>query len=450
MRFVITNTRTQLITKNQHLFGILLKKYTRKVQGYFHSKLYKQGKWDGGKKFFSLTGRFDTGLLPFIQADLDRAGLPYEIEDNREFFEMGSPDVEGLTLRDYQEEFVESALKQRRCIIKAPTAAGKTAIMISILKAIGDRKGILFFSKKSILEQTYNDLVKFGFDPGVCFGEGYILKDMMLCTIQSVEKIMASHLKTAEYIMFDEIQEFSNGKLGVACMTSFPKASVRIGLTATVPTDDIPKMNAIGGLGPVLEKVSVTELIEDKWLTPPVITMINRENAMEEDDTKISYVDSYNKFIVNNDLRNSMIRLLTEQFAQGEHSKTLILVKSLEHAKVLHELLPDSIMCQGSDPLSVRNKAIKEFKGRTHGILIGTIIFQTGINIPEITHYINARGLKSEIATVQALGRALRLHETKKEVYIYDFLDKERYLGKHAKARRASYKKLGLEVKIHG
>ena len=81
-------------------------------------------------------------------------------------------------------------------------------------------------------------------------------------------------------------------------------------------------------------------------------------------------------------------------------------------------------------------------------ILIGTKILQTGINIEEITHFINARGMKSEIATLQALGRALRRHESKEKVYIYDFLDKEKYLKAHSLERKKHYEKEGHTVKV--
>ena len=73
---------------------------------------------------------------------------------------------------------------------------------------------------------------------------------------------------------------------------------------------------------------------------------------------------------------------------------------------------------------------------------------QTGIDIPEITHLVNARGLKSEIATLQALGRALRIHESKKQVHIYDFNDTVPYLKEHSAARKRAYK--SLKIKIHG
>ena len=56
--------------------------------------------------------------------------------------------------------------------------------------------------------------------------------------------------------------------------------------------------------------------------------------------------------------------------------------------------------------------------------------------------------MKSEIATLQALGRALRRHETKDKVFIYDFLDKEKYLRNHSRARKQHYEKEGHEVTV--
>ena len=78
--------------------------------------------------------------------------------------------------------------------------------------------------------------------------------------------------------------------------------------------------------------------------------------------------------------------------------------------------------------------------------LIGTKILQTGVNIEEITHFINARGMKSEIATLQALGRALRKHNTKDKVYVYDFFDQEKYLVDHSIEREKHYREEGHEV----
>ena len=56
--------------------------------------------------------------------------------------------------------------------------------------------------------------------------------------------------------------------------------------------------------------------------------------------------------------------------------------------------------------------------------------------------------MKSEIATIQALGRALRKSEGKSEVFVYDFLDKEKYLRGHSLERKKHYENEGHEVRI--
>ena len=109
-------------------------------------------------------------------------------------------------------------------------------------------------------------------------------------------------------------------------------------------------------------------------------------------------------------------------------------------------MIPDSLTLEGKDSISVRKDTIKSFVENDNSVLIGTTIMQTGIDIPEITHLINARGLKSEIATLQALGRALRIHKSKKEVFIHDFSDEVPYLKEHSKKRRTAYKSLKLKI----
>ena len=114
-------------------------------------------------------------------------------------------------------------------------------------------------------------------------------------------------------------------------------------------------------------------------------------------------------------------------------------------------MLPGSYKLEGKDSLIQREKMLGEFiNTKKPVIMIGTIIFQTGVDIPELTHLINARGLKSEIATIQALGRTLRKHKNKQKVFIYDFIDKAPYLEKHSHKRINSYKSLNFEVKTNG
>ena len=147
-------------------------------------------------------------------------------------------------------------------------------------------------------------------------------------------------------------------------------------------------------------------------------------------------------------IKTNKIKNIVEHVKKSyKNSKILILTKSLEHTAILHHLIENSFKLQGEDDIGKRYEIISKFLSQDESsVLIGTKILQTGINIEEITHLINARGLKSEIATIQALGRALRKHETKSQVFIYDFMDDAKYLRAHSKARKKYYTKEKHEV----
>ena len=315
-----------------------------------------------------------------------------------------------------------------------------------MLKALENYTGLVIFNKKQLVHQTYEFLTKNGFDVGIAFGEGVDIKPITLCTIQSIDKVIDTHLKHSEFIIIDEVHEFSKGKMSLKVIKSFPNASYRIGMTATVPKDPVAKLNLISALGKVIKEVDASELIDLGFLTKPKIHILPAPQVPLE--TKDPYIDIYRKSITENALRNSLIHSIVSTIQNGP-SKTLILVKDLAHAKALQELIPGSLKLEGKDGLTTRNSTVKEFVSQEKGVLIATTIFQTGVDIPEITHLINARGLKSEIATLQALGRALRTHSSKQKVYIYDFMDKAPYLEKHSKERIKSYKSLNFEVDNH-
>lgn len=314
-----------------------------------------------------------------------------------------------------------------------------------LIKALEDKTGLIFFTKKQLLYQTYEQLREWGFDVGLAFGDGVIIKPITLCTIQSIDKVLDSHLQQSEFIIFDEVHEFGKGKVASKAVKSFPNATYRIGMTATVPTDPISKLTLISGLGKVIEEVDAKELVEMGFLTEPLIQIIPVKDTTTIEDTELSYREIYEKYITDNELRNTMIVELVKKISE-KPSRTLIIVKDLKHAEILHELLPGSLKLEGKDDIVSRKKTIEKFASSEKAVLIGTTIMQTGIDIPEITHLVNARGLKSEIATIQAMGRALRIHKSKQKVFIFDFFDKAPYLQKHAKERIKSYKSLGMEI----
>jgi len=453
MNIKIGNLRSKLHTDNPELMEALYLLYSFKVPGAEYSTAYRRRSWDGKQHFLSRGGVFKTGLLPRLLKDLEKIDCVPELEyDYKYQITHNSYNIKQFSFYDFQKKLIKEALKKHRGVIKAPTGAGKTLIMAGLIKALAGRKMVLLFNAKQLLTQTYKFLTDTcGIDSvGLCYGEGYTYGDIMLCTVQSIDKILETHLKESEVLMVDECHEFANGKTTLAAIQSFPKAIYRYGFTATPPSDNIPRYNLEGALGGIIESVNTSGLVEEGKLTKPIINLVNREYTASSLDNDKSYLEIYEDYIVNNDERNDKIRKIVNDIKrENERARILILTKSLDHGRTLENLLGGQCeFLEGANSVGERYNAISRFRGcGDSSVLIGTKILQTGINIEEITHFINARGMKSEIATLQALGRALRRHDSKEVVYIYDFLDKEKYLKKHSKARKKYYKQEGHEVK---
>ena len=452
MEVHVNTINSTLVTDNPKLIRALVELYSFKVPRAEYSPQYKRHSWDGKKKFFSKKGQFKTGLLERVLEDLKKVEASPKILDNRKIvIDHKDYDLEKFTYYDYQEKTIQKALEKKRLVVKAPTGAGKTLIIAGLVKALEGKKMVLLFNAKQLLTQTYEFLDALNIpNLGLCYSEGFILGDTMLCTVQSIEKILDTHLD-ADVLMVDECHEFSNGKTTVAAIQSFPNANYRYGFTATPPKQNISKFNLEGGLGPVYAVATTKELVDRGKLTKPIIQIIHRPYTAACQDDNLSYSEIYDQFIINNSPRNNTIKdIINDIKNKNKRARILVLTKSLAHGRALEDLLGGSCeFLQGCDSIGERYEAISRFRGcRESSILIGTKILQTGINIEEITHFINARGMKSEIATLQALGRALRRHESKEKVYIYDFFDQEKYLVDHSLEREKHYKAEGHEIKI--
>jgi len=457
MKIHVSTLNSRIETDNPELLKALYELYSFKVPGAEYSAAYKRRQWDGKNHFISKSGVFKSGLLSRLLVDLKKIECEPEIEYDHpitsEWYHHQIITIDGFKYYEYQEELIKQALDKMRGIIKSPTGSGKTLIMAGLIKALAGRKMVILFNAKQLLTQTYDFLTETcGMDDiGLCFGEGYIYGDIMLCTVQSIEKILDTHLKEAEVLMVDECHEFSNGKTTLAALRSFPNALYRLGFTATPPSDSIPQCNLEGALGGVLQVVDTADLVESGTLTKPLIQLIDRPYNASGLDEDLGYLDVYEEYIVNNESRNNLIKEIVNEIRKTtESARILILTRSLAHGRALEDLLGGECeFLEGANSVGERYQAISRFRGcRESSILIGTKILQTGVNIEEISHLINARGMKSEIATLQALGRALRKHDSKEVVYIYDFMDKEKYLRDHSISRKRHYEKEGHEVTV--
>jgi len=456
MKIVVGNLTSTLVTDNPKIITALKDKYAFSVPGHEYSQAYKKRRWDGKKRYFGANGKFRTGLLSRIVKDLEEIGAKdIEWENKPEQEEPFIPAVGNFEYREYQEKAIYQCLKRRRAIVDSPTGSGKTLIMAGCIASLQhgkDTTALVLFREKGILNQTYEFFKKCGIrDLGYNSGEGYLPGKVMLSTVQSIERIVDTHLHETELLMVDEAHQFCKGETTIAAIESFPSASYRLAFTATPPREKAKDINARmvleGSFGAVYTTRTAEDLIKDGALAKPIIQVVDNTpvSAVSND---LSYLDIYDQYVVNCDERNDKIKTIVSKIYQSNpKAKILILVKNLQHIENLQERVDNCYTIEGKDDIDSRydiiNKFVKDGKAAT---IIGTNVMQTGISIDEITHMVNARGLSGEVPTLQGLGRGIRKAEGKDKMYFYDFYDRIPYLENHSKQRIQHYKRLKFEV----
>lgn len=450
MKIQVGILNSQIETDNPGLLKALCNVFAFPVPGYEYSQAYKRRHWDGKKYFINKSGVFPTGLLDRVLVELKRIGCNPDVVIKDEInCTVQDPTIQDYEFYDYQKKVIEVGLQKKRCLINSPTGSGKTLIMAGLLKALQPRKTLILFDEKGILNQTYKFLTKnCKFKSiGANSGDGLIYGTIMLSTYQSLDKIIDDY-HDAEVLMVDEVHKFCKGEVTTAAIGSFPNAAYRFGFTATLPDKPIHLYTLEGAFGGVETTRTTQELIGDQKLSKPIIQVLNYSPS--GDFSRLSYREIYEQHIVNSIERNNMIaNIVSLAKSKSTDGRVIILVRNLEHLNNLKKLIPDAHTVEGINDTCERYKAINKFlKSKTTSVLIGTSVLQTGINIQEITHVINARGLKDKIPTIQGLGRGLRRAEGKNVVYYYDFMDNVPYMITHSKARIKHYKTEGHEVKI--
>jgi len=259
--------------------------------------------------------------------------------------------------------------------------------------------------------------------------------DVVVSTIGSVKKI--PNLDHFKVLICDEVHRSSANEFQeFLSKTSYP---IRLGFSATPEGNDKYKWATIRQyFGSILVEIEAKELLDNKVIAKPLIYMIP-VSGVETMDWPSAYMES----IVNNRVRNDKIKKL----CLDNNVPTLILVKIIEHGKILEEMLPDSFFVSGIHSPKERQEAIDKFTSGEIKYLISSNVFNEGISINAIRMLVIASAGKSRVETTQKLGRAIRLDKGKSEVKVIDFEDYgNTFTSRHSTARASIYKKAGFEI----
>lgn len=396
----------------------------------------------------SKDGYFLSGWIPRLKKYCEDRGELVEVIQRYNSVQIEQePYLEGIKFREDQLRLINMAITRQRGVLKAPTGAGKTVVALGIMSCFPSHN-ILFISHSlSLLKQTIAELKRFGFtDVGeVGGGKKEIDKRIIVATRQTYEKLESP--PSPDILIVDECHHISKIE-----DSSYSKilgnilAPIRIGLTATPPIDEEAELAMEGYLGPIIASVSTEEGIEKGFLAKPRIKILKSPFSQTIKETR-NYPDVYDLGIVKYRPRNRMIATEVQRLVQ-EGKTVLIIVNKIEHGNILQEMIScldiKTNFVHGEVDTSTREMLRNLLNEKIIDCAIATVVWKEGINIPSLDVIINAAGGKSEIATLQTLGRGLRTTESKKEVLLIDIFDpSHHYLIGHFGERIGLYSELG-------
>lgn len=416
------------------------------VKAALNMQSYKDGKWDGYINLFDKRyKKFPTGLLGLVETALQKKNVPYSVEYTYDQFPERELDIvinDGMTPDDDQLIAINCGVECGRGIIKAPTAFGKTAILA---KRIIQRMGVptLFIANKTILiDDAYKEfsdsMTLASGEPLICStvqGKNFaginlsksepkpIKSHIIVATIQSLtarlqDPLTAPYLKhwlknVCKLVMIDECQALGTKTWDMVlsqCMAPY-----RIGLSATPRRTDGADIKLRACTGPNIFTTTAEKQIERGRLCDIDIEYkVYDHKIYNEKDTGLIYNECYMTFIANNYERNT--RYIVEPAIDmiKEERPVLILVSSIDHGKEIARLLAEEHdinvpFLWGDTSKKKRDEAIRAFKNREIPIIIGSTIFDAGVNIPVIGGVVIGGAGNSDITLIQRIGRGARI-----------------------------------------
>lgn len=469
VKLKIFNDYSFLHCENIDISNFIWEKFRFRKKGYFHSRLYKQRLWDGFIDFFDKkNGKFLTGLLPEMQYILKYLKINYNTEDLRgdlDLFDLDSIDnqflnkecpegIDQFILEDYQVDFVNSILKHKRGIVQSPTASGKTAILLSMIKALKNKIPVLFLGNmKGIVHQNYLEMTKWKIPNIGKFDSTCHKPNLITCaSVQSLHHL-DKLLPKFKVLVVDEAHTMMSN----TCIKAYKKLKdcrIRIAFSATPfkhgGKDLVHKFSLKGFFGPVLK----TKVTDSGILTTDFLKQRGRlSNSICHfyyiNEPQIPY-DVYIDAITNGIEKNFNFHQIVKRLTESLTGRTLILVSRVSHGEYLQQLLPNAKWIYGKDSIEERQNVINKLQKEKNFIGIATTgIFNAGINV-FVHNLINAASGQADHEIIQRFGRGLRTANDKEILKYYDFIFTiNPYLEKHSKERIKILTKEKHEIIIH-
>jgi superfamily II DNA or RNA helicase len=429
--------------------------FSFRPNGYQFSPKFKARVWDG---YIRLVTPFKPflyiGLLNHIYEFAETR--EYELDIDKELIEQEPvPDSYGyelakevgikLELRDYQNDYIANAIRNKRVLSLSPTSSGKSLMIYLIQQHYWrafQHRTLIIVPTISLVHQMAGDFIDYGCTPDLIYKiQGGVDKNttapITISTWQSIQKTPKEWFQQFRVVVGDEAHLFT-GKSLSGIMEKCTDAPYRFGFTGTITSDSKTHRMVLQGLfGSIKKYVSTKDLIDSGTVASFKIKALVLGYPQEIKDVfrkKIKTIQKEKRFhaekefITNNEKRNLFIRNLVWSL---EGQNNLILFELVEkHGKILEPLLRKEgrhlHFIYGNTPGEERERIrhlIENDPEKNHDILASFGVFSTGVNLKRLDNLILASGSKSEIRILQSIGRTLRKGNGSDDATLYDITD---------------------------
>jgi superfamily II DNA or RNA helicase len=287
-----------------------------------------------------------------------------------------------------------------------------------------------------------------GLDVGVFFGDRKEFgRTHTICTWQSLNILMKNtknglaEITISEFIedvvcvIVDEVHMAKADALKTLLTSVMSRVPIRWGLTGTIPKEKFESQALLVSLGPVISKLSASELQDRGVLAQCHVNIVQLQDHVE-----YSNYQSELKYLLEESGRlDTMAKLIAQV---NETGNTLVLVDRISAGQALVERLGDrAVFVSGATKAKDRQDEYDEVAESTDKIIVATYgVAAVGINIPRIFNLVLVEPGKSFVRVIQSIGRGIRKAEDKDHVQIWDVTSTCKFAKRHLTKRKAFYK----------
>jgi len=438
---------------------------------------YKSGSWDGYVRLYNSNNHgAAVGLLDRAVSLIEDLGYDVEvtIEGDRSGDDIETEWLFEHDLRQYQRLAVGQAIENEGGVVSFPTGAGKTVVGLRLVYNIGQR-AIVFVHTKELLYQWASEVREIlGVEPGLIGDGQWSEGPVTIAIMQTLMSRGTDDLADYGVEIFDECHRTSAAEtmheigMDIDC-------EWRFGLSATpwrsVQGEELKIEGAVGGIA---SQVTAEQMIDEGFLARPEFEIIEPQSfgTQATPNPEEEFHDLYRRCVEMDPTRNEAVASKAAELVDRGY-KVMVNVDRVKQGRLLEYALSsidieeaigrtgrrlederdelmfrsaaatikigdyDAVFLSGSDDTETRQAVLEEFENGDIDLLISTLL-KEGVDIPNISAIVLAEGLKSDIAKIQTLGRALRPSNGDHAI-IADVRDRGRKLGDHFATRQHTF-----------